>query len=114
MPWWSWIVIWGGMVLLAVALLAWIAYRLFRKLMTAVGALGDLADQVSTLGDTVEVIDPQRFRPAIFTNRDALAQGVEADRANRLQARQLRRDRLITRGKLLQRAPVNQRTPPHA
>lgn len=114
MPWWSWIVIWGVLVLLALGLLAWHAYRLFRKFLGTLEALGDLADQVSELGANVEALHPERTVPAIFANRDALSAARQARRAERAHQRQARRDRLIRQGKLLQRAPLSQRTPPNA
>jgi hypothetical protein len=118
MPWWSWIVLWGALVLGALALLAWIAFRLFHKLMAALRALGDLGDQVSRLGDNTQALAPERRTPAIFGNRDALARAVATEREARAHARQLRRDALIKKGKLLHSAPVSapasQRTPPHA
>lgn len=114
MPWWSWIVIWVALVLLALGVLVWLAFRLFGKLTRAFEALGDLADQMSALGANVEALAPERKVPAIFGNRDALASAIEIHRTQRANARQLRRDRLISRGKLLQRAPLTQRTPPNA
>ncbi len=114
MPWWSWVVIWGVLVLLTLAMLAWLAVRLFRKLMGTFEALGDLADQVGELGANVETLAPGRTAPAIFADRAALAAAIHESRLHRATARQARRDARIKRGRLLQRAPVSQRTPPNA
>lgn len=114
MPWWSWILIWGALVIGALALVAWLAFRLFRKLMAAFEALGDLSDQVAELGANVETLAPEHRVPAIFSDRTTLHQERQSSLAERANARQARRDRLIRQGKLLQRAPLSQRTPPHA
>ena len=114
MPWWSWIVIWGVLVLLALGMLAWQAYRLFRKFVGTLKALGELADQVSELGASVEKLEAERRVPAIFANRDVLSAARRTRRSERAHERQARRDRLIRQGKLLQRAPLSQRTPPNA
>lgn len=114
MPWWSWVVIWGVLILLTLGMLAWQGFRLFRSFMTTLDALGELADKTSVLSANAEELAPDRFSPAIFGNRVLLARAVEAQRRDRATARQARRDRLVKRGKLLQRAPVSQRTSPNA
>lgn len=114
MAWWSWIVIWGVLVVLALGMLVWLAYRLFRKFLGTLEALGGLADQVSELGANVDALQPERLEPAIFANRHVLSAARQRRRAERAHERQARRDRLIRQGKLLQRAPLSQRTPPNA
>jgi hypothetical protein len=114
MAWWSWIVIWGVLVILTLGMLAWQGYRLFRKFLATLEALGDLADRVSDLGANVEALQPERRVPAIFANPHVLQAARQQHRAIRAHERQARRDRLIRQGKLLQRAPLSQRTPPNA
>ena len=113
MPWWSWLLIWGGLVLGLCAMLAWFAFRLFKKLLRAFEALEGLGNQFADLDLNVDEPAPDRFTPAIFLHRHELAFLVDRNRADRAHRRQIRRDRLIGRGKLLQQAPLTQRTDPH-
>ncbi|MEC5149703.1 hypothetical protein [Cryobacterium sp. GrIS_2_6] len=112
MPWWSWVLIWTGLVLVLLGMLAWFAVTLFRKLMAladAVGALGDLVSELDT--DPAEETRPPR-RPAIFENVNELALTVDLQRTARERSRQERRDRRIARGKLLQHGPIVRPDPP--
>ncbi len=49
MTWWSWILIWGGLTLALIAMVALIAWWLFRKFMTLLDDLGELADRSAAL-----------------------------------------------------------------
>jgi hypothetical protein len=106
MPWWGWLLIWTGLVLILLGMLAWFAVTLFRKLM-------NLADAVGSLGDLVGGLDPSTaenaqpsHRPAIFADWSELARTVDLRRTERERRRQERRDRWIVRGKLLQNSPI--------
>lgn len=112
MPWWSWLLIWSGLLLALLAVLVWFAFTLFKKLMRAVNALEELGNQVA--GHDLDFAEPapDRFRPAMFQDHDDLALAFDLQRADRARRRQLRRDRLVGRGKLLQQAPLIQRTDP--
>ena len=114
MPWWSWLLLWSGLGLALCAVLAWFAFTLFKKLIKAAEALEDLGNRVADLDLNLDEPAPDRFTPAIFLHRHDLALAVDQNRADRAHRRQLRRDRLIGRGKLLQQAPLTQRTDPHA
>jgi hypothetical protein len=113
-PWWSWILIWSALVLGLASMLAWFAYRLFRKLMTAMKALEELGNRVAGLnpGDAQAV--PDHFRTAIFQDRHELEEAVAVAQAARDRRRQRRRDRLIARSKLFAQASSIPRTDPHA
>lgn len=104
MPLWSWIVIWAVLVVGLVAMLVWFAVRLFRKLMSTLGALEDLGDQLAEL-DLDRELPRARFHPAVFADRRALAAAIDQARLTRLYRRALRRDLAISRGKLLQHSP---------
>jgi flagellar biosynthesis/type III secretory pathway M-ring protein FliF/YscJ len=105
-PWWSWVIIWVVLVAALLGMLAWFAVRLFRKLMTAADALGDLGDQLAQLDEAVDELAPATFSPAIFADREELALDVERNRDRRAHRRQERRDLAINRGKLLRHAPI--------
>jgi hypothetical protein len=118
-PWWSWLVIWTGLVLALLGMLAWSGISLFRKLMTMTDAAGAIVDQLADVDP-----DPHRaddggaetsaaaFRPAIFASRRELASIVDRHRVERELRRQVRRDDWVTRGKLLQHGPVVPLAPP--
>ena len=119
MPWWSWVLIWTGLVLVLLGMLAWFAVTLFRKLMALADAVGALGDLVGALdADPAEGTPPRR--PAIFADWNELALTVDQQRTARERFRQQRRDRRIARGKLLQHGPIvrpdppMKRTQPHA
>jgi hypothetical protein len=117
-PWWSWVVIWGALVLGLAGMLAWFALTLFRKLMRAADALGELGDQVAQLEARHDELGVTPFAPAIFADHTELALVVEMQRIEREHRRQERRDSTVSRGKLLAgkrlpSAPWNQRTGPH-
>ena len=104
MPVWAWILIWSVLVVALLGMLAWFAWRLFRKLMRTFAALEDLTAQVATL-DLDSAPETMRFRPAIFQHRRELADAVAVARIQRAHRRALRRDQRVRRGKLLQRSP---------
>lgn len=112
MPWWSWVLIWTGLVLMLLGMLAWFGVTLFRKVMV-------LADAVGALGDLVGGLDPgpvaetkRPLRPAIFEDWNELALTVDLQRTARERRRQERRDRRIVRGKLMQHGPIVRPDPP--
>ncbi len=114
MAWWSWVLIWSGLVLVLIGVLAWFGYALFRKAVRTMEALEALAEQVAGLELAPEAPPLPRFRPAVFEETADVLLAVEQGRAERRHRRQLRRDRLVARGKLLQHAPSTQRTDSHA
>ena len=114
MPWWSWVLIWTGLVLALLGMLAWFGVALFRKLMNTMRALEDIGTQLSGLDLASEAPARGGFTPAMFRSLPELFEEVELQHAARALRRQLRRDRLIARSKLMKHAPLTQRTDPHA
>jgi hypothetical protein len=113
-PWWSWVIIWTVLVLLLFGMLAWFAVVLFKKLMATLHAVGELGDQLAALDTRLDDLGRERFRPAIWADRAALARDIERRRALRMRRRQEKQDARVARGKLIRQAPLNQRTFPHA
>lgn len=109
MPWWSWVLIWCGLALALLAMLALLGMALFRKLMTLVDALGALGQRVAgatddrgheeseTVAAAFAVISAG---PAVFQSQDRLAEVVADRRFEQRHRRQERRDRAIRHGKL--------------
>lgn len=110
MPWWSWVLIWTGLVLGLLAMLAWFGFALFKKGMATVRALQELGARVGDVTRGLEAPAQSRFRPAIFTDPVDLYLALEVVRHDRGQRRQRRRDSLIARGKLVTTRPLTQRT----
>ena len=94
MPWWSWLLIWGGLVLALVALLASFAWLLLRKFLVLVDDLGALAEKTAVLGTAAT--DPALPRPELAVLADFRA--VRARREQRVRrAVDLRRLRHVRR-----------------
>jgi len=89
MPWWSWVLLWTGLVLLLLVVLGLSAWWLFRKFLV-------LLDDVATLADRASLIDPaeaQLARPelAILAEVSAIRAREDARRTHRAQRRERRR-----------------------
>lgn len=94
--WWGWLLIWSGLVLALVGMLAAFAVGLFRKAMTLFDASGELMDDVTGL-------DIPEARPEPATR--AILAGVRQVRLER-EERSRRRDqeRHVRRESRLERA----------
>jgi hypothetical protein len=130
MPWWAWVLIWSGLSIGLLVMLALFAIMLFRKLMTLVAALGELGDRVgggevgindagtdnsgTDNSGTDGAVPSTRDVAAVFQNRHGLAAVVADQRFVRLHRRQLRRDRAIHHGKLSGTSSVIPKDSPHA
>lgn len=108
MPWWSWLVIWGVLVLALLGMLAFFAVRLFRKLMAAAAEVTALAEKAQVLSQRADELREVPFRAAVFQDADELRAGREQALADRAVARQARRDARVRRGKLLVNADPTQ------
>ncbi|KQW05756.1 hypothetical protein ASC66_12400 [Leifsonia sp. Root4] len=113
MPWWSWWLIWGGLILGLLGMLAYFAVVLFRKTMAAAEELSALGDALSVLDAQLDDLAPGRTPSAVFQPSAELAVVVQQNRVVRAEKRQSNRDKRIARGKLLVRSAENW-TQPHA
>lgn len=103
MPWWSWLLIWTGLVLVLLAVLAVSAWWLFRKLIalqSELSNLGELLEQLQARAE--ELVAPYQPR------RIAILRGlseVETERRllldERAQRRLARREARLARARLL-------------
>lgn len=101
MPWWSWLLIWLGLSLALLAMLAFFGYRLFVKAMTTLQALGDLTDKTELLSSQFNDDSEPVFHPAVFGPVREYAQNWEQRRARNATIRHTRREARIRRGRLL-------------
>ncbi|KFF61038.1 hypothetical protein JF66_00105 [Cryobacterium sp. MLB-32] len=116
MAWWSWFIVWGVMLAVLLGTVGGLGLVLFRKAMRTMDALDELAAQLAAVGSVTGQTDATQpaFRPAVFHDQAALKFAVELRASERRHRRQVRRDELITQGKLLSHAQMIQRTKPHA
>jgi hypothetical protein len=107
MPWWSWILIWGGLVLALLAMLALLSWWLFRKAVGVMEELGQLAEKtevLSRMSDELADADAPDFVPAVVRERSQVSLEHYARVQERAVRRQMRRELRIARGKMLTRA----------
>jgi hypothetical protein len=100
MPWWSWILIWAGLSLLLMLMLAAFALLLFRKVIALFAALEALAALAGLLRDRGEGITDQHERLSIL-DLAAIRRRRDQVREQALTRRQWRHDRRIARAKAL-------------
>lgn len=103
MPWWSWILIWVGLVLILIAMLVLIARWLYRKLLALeaeLSRLQSLLDELEARADAL-VTETELARPAVVRDRDevvaehrALRRTVDARKADR-RAKRVQHGRLL-------------------
>jgi hypothetical protein len=100
MPWWSWVLIWGGLSLFLVAMLAAFALLLFRKVIVVFAALEAFAALAGLLRGADDLITEQRRRLSIL-DREAIRRRRDQVREQAMARRQDRHDRRISRAKAL-------------
>ena len=109
MPWWSWLIIWTGLVLALLAVLVVSAWRLFRKAVSVFDELGTLAGKTELLGAAVTEFDEQQAELAILqTLSDVRARRRHVRNAAALR-RAARRTTRVARGRALTRFDANSR-----
>lgn len=108
MPWWSWLVIWGALVVALLALLVWQGIRLFRKFMGAMHALGELSEKTSMLERQAQTLGEQPFHAAALQSAARLSYERRQDAARRADRRQAHREARVQRGRLITKADPRQ------
>jgi hypothetical protein len=113
MPWWSWVLIWVVLVLAMLGMLAWFGWWLFRKGMTAMSALGELAGRLELLDAATRDLAPEKpFVPAILRDRADVANAHRVLAELRADRKERRREARRARGRLLVTADLRKRTFP--
>ena len=97
--WWGWLLIWVGLVLALLVMLAVIAWVLFRKAMVLMTDLSDVVDKTKVL----EVESEQLSKPqiAILTEMAELRDRHDAQQRQRLERKDARRERRLERGRAI-------------
>lgn len=106
MPWWSWVLIWTGAVLVHIGVLAAVVWWLFKK---ATATYSELAGALDVLDDAREAIEAritpyEPKRNAISRGAIAVAEEREAIRADIDERKAVRREARLARGKRLIKA----------
>jgi biopolymer transport protein ExbB/TolQ len=100
-PWWGWLLIWVGLVLALLVMLAAGAWWLLRKGMGVLDAAAELAEATAVL----EVDDsglPRQQRAVLAELRD-IHRREDARRAHRTERRRLRHERRMARARRITR-----------
>lgn len=104
MPWWSWVVIWAGLVVLLLVVLALVAWRVLRKAQAAMAELDRWERIREEYAASAEELVPEfharasallRDFDSVVAERDAHIAERDARRERRREARLSRARRLI-------------------
>lgn len=109
MPWWSWLVIWTGLLLALVAVLVVAAWRLFRKAVSVFDALGTLAQKAEVLEGAVTEFESQQGDLAILQSLFDVRARRRDVRAAAVLRREARHTARLHRGRALIRFDANSR-----
>jgi hypothetical protein len=104
MPWWSWIVIWVGLVVLMLVMFVLLGWWLARKGMLVISELDDLMAKADALAATAEELRPDPRVNALLRDYDEVAAEHQRRRADRATVKDQHRRERIRRGKLLIRS----------
>lgn len=97
MTWWAWVLIWAGLVLALLVMLALFAWWLFRKAMRLFDDAADLADTAGVL--EIDDVELPRQQIAVLSSMRDIRHREDARRAHRAERRRLRRERRMTRAR---------------
>lgn len=101
MTWWSWILIWTGLSLALVAMVALFAYSYVRKGLGILRQLDALMEKMGAIADDEQAEPLARTRPAILIDRDTLLETRRLHQDRRAERLAVRRGIRLQRGKLL-------------
>lgn len=103
--WWGWLLIWAGLVVGLLGLLAGFAWWLFRKFLRLLDDLADLAERSALL----DVAEPELVRPqlAVLAEVSAVRAREDARRFHRGERRRVRRASRLDRARRITRADAS-------
>lgn len=106
--WWGWLLIWLGLALLMVGMLALFAWRLFRQFLTLVDDLAALTDRLDILGATHESPPRLTFGLAVLAATHDVRERERVRSAGRRLRRVERHARRIARATAIGSVDVSQ------
>ncbi|KQQ01299.1 MULTISPECIES: hypothetical protein [unclassified Rathayibacter] len=101
MTWWSWILIWLGLAVLALGVLVLFALSYWRKGRVLLGQIDELTAKLDALQPDGAETSEARPLSSLFADRDDVRRSHEARRDARRDKAEDRRSARIERGKLL-------------
>jgi len=110
--WWGWLLIWTGLVLALLGMVALLGWRLVKRFFT-------LLDDVFTVTEKLSILDgvttETETRPvnAILREGDEVRASTGARMARRADRKHARRQARIQRGKMLTTATIDMKEWPH-
>lgn len=107
MPWWAWLLIWAGLALGLLVMLGLFAWWLFRKFLTLMDDVADLAERSALL----EVDDPVIVKPeiAVLAELSDIRARERARRTRRADLRRQRHEKRMARARRITSAGASQR-----
>lgn len=103
--WWGWLLLWAGLVLALLVVLALLAWWLFRKFLRLLDDVADLADRSAVLDAAeAELVRPQL---AVLAEVSAIRAREDARRHRRHERRRLRRQARLERAREITRADAS-------
>ena len=111
-PWWGWLLIWTGLVIALIAMVALFAWRLVRRFFRVLEDFFGLTDKLSIL-DGVAAETEARPMNAILREGDEVRATTGARMARRADLKHARRQARIQRGKMLTTATIDMKEWPH-
>ncbi len=108
--WWGWVLIWVGLVLVLVIMLAVIAWWLFRKFLVLVDDVANLAERSALL----DIAEPELIRPqlAVLASVSDIRAREDARRFRRSERRRMRRQQRLDRARSIIRVDATRMTWP--
>lgn|GEM_PF-1480581 len=100
-PWWGWIAIWAGLVLLLLMVLVVITLVLFRKAMRVLSEASTMASKLDILEP--EVLELEPHDTAVLAEMERIRERYDAQRRRRESLRLHRRERRLQRARRITR-----------
>jgi hypothetical protein len=110
--WWGWLLIWAGLVIALLAVVALLGWRLVRRFFTLLDDVVAVSDKLAILeGGAAD--DEARPLNAILREGDEVRASTRARMARRAERKHARRQARIQRGKMLTTATIDLKEWPH-
>lgn len=101
MPWWSWIVIWVGLVVAMLAMFVLLGWWLVKKGVLILKELDDLMAKAEAISANAEELRAEPTVNALLRDYDDVVAEQHKQRADRATRKDMHRRERIRRGKLL-------------
>lgn len=100
--WWGWLLIWTGLVLALLVMIAVFAWWLFRKFLVLTDDVAHLADKSAILDVDDQLLEPPQI--AVLANIRDIRDRENARKAHRIERRRLRSQTRLLRAKRITKA----------